>query len=78
MVLQKLLRAGEGKMVRRLKSVAEAVNSVEDDYLAMTDAELRAETDVFRARLNDGETVDDLLVEAFAVAREAARGSKGL
>src|SRR5687767_6168243 len=64
-------------MVRRLKSVAEAVNSVEDDYLAMTDAELRTQTDLFRARLNDGETVDDILVEAFAVAREAARRTLG-
>ncbi|MDP9434664.1 MAG: preprotein translocase subunit SecA, partial [Actinomycetota bacterium] len=77
MVLQKLLRAGEGKMVRRLKSVAEAVNSVEDDYLAMTDAELRTQTDLFRARLDDGETVDEILVEAFAVAREAARRTLG-
>ena len=77
MVLQKLLRAGEGKMVRRLKSIADAVNDVEEDFLALTDAELRAETDVFKQRLADGETVDDLLVEAFAVAREAARRTLG-
>jgi preprotein translocase subunit SecA len=76
-VLQKLLRAGEGKMVRRLKSIADAVNTVEEDYRSLTDAELRAETDVFRQRLADGETVDDLLVEAFAVAREAARRTLG-
>jgi preprotein translocase subunit SecA len=76
-VLQKLLRAGEGKMVRRLKSIADAVNNVEEDFLAMTDAELRAETDVFRKRLADGETVDDILVEAFAVAREGARRTLG-
>ena len=77
MVLQKLLRAGEGKMVRRLKSIADAVNNVEADFLAMTDAELRAETDIFRQRLTDGETVDDILVEAFAVAREGARRTLG-
>src|SRR5687768_17118778 len=76
-VLQRLLRAGEGKMVRRLKSVADAVNAIEEDYLAMSDAELRGETDVFRKRLADGEAVDDLLVEAFAVAREAARRTLG-
>ncbi|MGI8538029.1 MAG: preprotein translocase subunit SecA, partial [Mycobacteriales bacterium] len=64
-------------MVRRLKSVADAVNRVEKDFLAMTDAELRAETDVFRQRLTDGETVDDILVEAFAVAREGARRTLG-
>ncbi len=72
MVLSKLLRAGEGKILRRLKSIADAVNSLEDEIKALTDAELRGETDSFRARLADGETVDDLLVEAFAVAREAA------
>ncbi len=77
MVLQKLLRAGEGKMVRRLKSIADAVNNVEEDFRGMTDAELRGETDVFKQRLADGETVDDLLVEAFAVAREAARRTLG-
>jgi preprotein translocase subunit SecA len=76
-VLQKLLRAGEGKMVRRLKAVADAVNRVEPDFVDLTDAELRAETDVFRKRLADGETVDDILVEAFAVAREGARRTLG-
>ena len=72
MVLSKLLRAGEGKILRRLKSIADAVNDLEDEIKALSDAELRAETDIFRARLADGETVDNLLVEAFAVAREAA------
>jgi preprotein translocase subunit SecA len=76
-VLQKLLRAGEGKTLRRLKSIADAVNGVEEDFVAMSDAELRQETDVFRQRLADGETVDDILVEAFAVGREAARRTLG-
>ena len=77
MVLQKLLRAGEGKIVRRLKAIADAVNALEDDIVKLTDAELREETDHFRARLADGETVDDLMVEAFAVGREAARRTLG-
>jgi len=76
-VLSRLLRAGEGKILRRLKAIAEAVNSIEDEIVKLSDAELRAETDAFRARLADGETVDDLLVEAFAVAREAARRTLG-
>jgi preprotein translocase subunit SecA len=76
-VLQKLLRAGEGKIVRRLKAIADAVNSIEDDIKALSDAELRAETDVFRQRLADGETLDDIMVEAFAVGREAARRTLG-
>ncbi|HWG93846.1 MAG TPA: preprotein translocase subunit SecA, partial [Mycobacteriales bacterium] len=76
-VLQKLLRAGEGKTLRRLKAISEAVNRVEDEITKLSDAELRGETDVFKKRLADGETVDDLLVEAFAVAREAARRTLG-
>jgi len=76
-VLSKLLRAGEGKILRRLKSIADAVNGLEDEIAKLTDAELRSETDQFRARLADGETIDDLLVEAFAVNREAARRTLG-
>ena len=72
MVLQKLLRAGEGKILRRLKAISEAVNDLEPEIKALSDAELRAETDTFRQRLADGETVDGILVETFAVAREAA------
>ncbi|SDY70835.1 protein translocase subunit secA [Micromonospora pattaloongensis] len=71
-ILEKVLRAGEGRMLRRLKAVAAAVNSIEDDYVDLTDAELRALTDQYRQRLADGETLDDLLPEAFATAREAA------
>ncbi|MEU8260336.1 preprotein translocase subunit SecA [Micromonospora sp. NPDC048999] len=71
-ILEKVLRAGEGRMVRRLKAIAAAVNSIEDDYVNLTDDELRAKTDQFKERLADGETLDDLLPEAFAVCREAA------
>ncbi len=77
MVLSKLLRAGEGKTLRRLKNIADAVNSYEDEVLPLTDAELRAKTDEFKARIADGQSVDDLLVEAFAVGREAARRTLG-
>ncbi|MGC4805040.1 preprotein translocase subunit SecA [Micromonospora sp. DT233] len=71
-ILEKVLRAGEGRMVRRLKAIANAVNSIEDDYVNLTDDELRALTDQYRERLADGETLDDLLPEAFATVREAA------
>jgi preprotein translocase subunit SecA len=71
-VLSKLLRLGEGRMVKRLRGVANYVNTLSDDVEKLTDAELRAKTDEFRARIEGGETVDDLLPEAFAVAREAA------
>ncbi|MGN9808114.1 preprotein translocase subunit SecA [Micromonospora sp. BQ11] len=71
-ILEKVLRAGEGRMVRRLKAIAAAVNSIEDDYVNLTDAELAGMTAQFKERLADGETLDDLLPEAFAVCREAA------
>src|SRR6187551_3186710 len=71
-VLDKLLRFGEGRMVKRLKGVAEYVNTLSDDVEKLSDAELRAKTDEFKKRVADGTSLDDLLPEAFAVAREAA------
>jgi preprotein translocase subunit SecA len=76
-VLAKLLRAGEGKMVRRLSNIADHIETLEVDYVDLTDAELRALTDTFKERYGDGETLDDLLPEAFAVVREAARRTLG-
>ncbi|RQX07768.1 preprotein translocase subunit SecA, partial [Micromonospora globispora] len=71
-ILEKVLSAGEGRMVRRLKAIAAAVNSIEDDYVNLTDEELRGLTEQYRERLADGETLDDLLPEAFATVREGA------
>jgi preprotein translocase subunit SecA len=76
-VLAKILRAGEGKIVRRLTAIADHIDTLEEDYVDLTDAELRALTDVFKERYIDGETLDDLLPEAFAVVREAARRTLG-
>ncbi|MCW2693314.1 MAG: secA [Mycobacterium sp.] len=78
MVLDKLLRAGEGRIVRKLERLARDVNSVEDEFTAMTDAELRAQTDEFRQRLANGETLDDVEIEAYAVVREAAKRTLGM
>ncbi|MFG3435986.1 preprotein translocase subunit SecA [Nonomuraea sp. NPDC047897] len=72
-ILDKILRAGEGKTLRKLKRIADQVNSIEDDFTSLSDAELRAMTDEFRQRFKDGESLDDLLPEAFATVREAAR-----
>ncbi|WP_141581191.1 preprotein translocase subunit SecA [Actinomadura sp. WMMA1423] len=72
-VIDKILRAGEGKTLRKLKKLADQVNSIEEDFLEMSDAELRELTDKYRERLADGETLDELLPEAFATAREAAK-----
>jgi preprotein translocase subunit SecA len=72
-IIDKLLRIGEGKILRQLEAVSRAVNAIEDDFVAMTDAELRAQTDEFKERLAAGETLDDLMPEAFATVREAAK-----
>jgi preprotein translocase subunit SecA len=72
-IFERVLRAGEGRLIRRLRAIAEAVNSIEENYTELTDAELRGLTEQYRERFADGETLDDLLPEAFATAREAAR-----
>ncbi|WP_018505456.1 preprotein translocase subunit SecA [Parafrankia discariae] len=78
MVLDKILRAGEGRILRKLKAIAEQVNLIEDDFTGLTDAELRGMTDEFRQRLaSEEETLDSLLPEAFAAVREAARRTLG-
>ncbi|SFO40162.1 protein translocase subunit secA [Geodermatophilus obscurus] len=77
MVFSRILRAGEGKLVRRLERIADAIELLSDDVADLTDAELRAKTDEFRERLEDGETLDQLLPEAFAVVREAASRTLG-
>src|SRR3954451_7061664 len=60
-------------MLRRLKAIADAVNSIEEDYVDLTDDELREWTQQFQERYADGESLDSLLPEAFAVAREGAK-----
>ncbi|HPJ19517.1 MAG TPA: preprotein translocase subunit SecA, partial [Actinomycetota bacterium] len=76
-VLDKILRAGEGKVLRKLKALSVQVNALEADFRAMSDEELRDLTPEFRARLEKGETLDDLLPEAFAAVREAATRTLG-
>ena len=72
-IVDKILRMGEGKILRQLEAIAKAVNAIEDDFVAMSDDELRGMTDEFKQRLADGETLDDLMPEAFATVREAAK-----
>ena len=71
-LFDKILRAGEGREVRRLEAIAQRVGEAEDVFTDLSDDELRAETDHFKERLEDGETLDDVMVEAFAAVREAA------
>ena len=76
-IFDRILRAGEGRTLKRLQKIAVEVNSEESQILALTDDQLRAKTDEFRKRLIEGETLDDLLPEAFAVVREAAKRTLG-
>ena len=70
--LSKILRWGEGRAVKRLDKIADQVLELEDEYSALSDEDLRAKTDEFKKRLEDGEKLDDILLEAFATAREAS------
>ena len=70
--LSKLLRAGEGRTVKRLGKMADDVIALEDKYAELSDEELKAKTDEFKTRLKDGEEMNDILLEAFATVREAA------
>ncbi len=75
--LDKILRAGEGRHIRQLEKIAAEVGSFEPAVSALSDADLRGQTEKFRARLAAGEDLDDLLPEAFATVREAAKRTLG-
>jgi preprotein translocase subunit SecA len=71
-VFTKVLKAGEGKKVRRLAELVQPISALEPEMQALSDAELAHKTVEFRERLDQGETLDDLLIESYAVVREAA------
>ena len=70
--LKKLLGGGSEAEVKKLSKTIDAVEALEEEYKQLTDEQLRAKTEEFRARLAKGETEDDILPEAFATVREAA------
>ena len=76
-ILDKILRAGEGRTLKRLEGITRIVNSLESATEVLTDEQLRAKTEEFRTRHEGGESLDTLLPEAFAVVREAARRTLG-
>ncbi len=73
----KLMRAGEGRILRELSKIVTVVNAHEARIVAMSDSELRQQTELFKDRFSKGETLDDLMPEAFAVVREAAKRTLG-
>ncbi|MGB7981177.1 MAG: preprotein translocase subunit SecA [Candidatus Nanopelagicales bacterium] len=76
-IIDRILRAGEGKTLRKLEAMAKQVNALEPAFEAMSDDELKELTPAYRERLANGETLDDLLPEAFATVREAAKRTLG-
>jgi preprotein translocase subunit SecA len=77
-VLERALRVGEGRLLRRLKHYADSVNHLEEDFGHLTDDDLKGETVALRERFANGESLDDLLPEAFAAVREAAVRTLGM
>ncbi len=76
-VLDKILRAGEGRAIKALEKIAAEANSFEAKISALSDDALRGQTELFRTRLSQGADLDDLLPEAFATVREAAKRTLG-
>ena len=72
-VLSRVLRSGEGKKLKAIESLVPDINSYEPEFEKLPDQALQAKTNEFKERLGRGEELDDLLVESFAVVREAAR-----
>jgi preprotein translocase subunit SecA len=76
-IFDKILRSGEGKKLKALQSLVPDINALEPETAALSDDALRAKTGEFRGRLDRGEDLDDLLIEVFAVVREAGQRSLG-
>ncbi|MDO9396004.1 MAG: preprotein translocase subunit SecA, partial [Herbiconiux sp.] len=77
-VLEKVLRVGEGRTLRKLQNYAKAINALEEDFQGLSDEELKDETPRLRERYEAGESLDHLLPEAFAAVREASTRTLGL
>jgi preprotein translocase subunit SecA len=77
LVIEKIGQIGEGRKVKKLEQIAGLVNTYEPEVEDLSDAELKAKGDEFRARAREGESLDDILPEAFACVREAARRTIG-
>ena len=76
-LLDKILKAGDGKRLKATQSVVDPINALELEFEALSDDALVAKTAEFKLRLDNGASLDDLLVEAFATVREAAKRQIG-
>ncbi len=78
MVFKMLFGSKNGRELKRMGKVVKKINNLEETYVAMSDSDLQAQTEVFRQRIAEGATVDDLLPEAFAAVRESAKRHKNM
>src|SRR6266516_5916169 len=76
--LEKVLRVGEGRRLKRLRSQADYITSLEPEFEKLSDAELAGKTAEFRQRIENGEPVDELVFDAFAAVREAFKRTMGI
>ena len=76
--LQRLLGNNNAKEIKKMRAIADHINEIEPNYVKLSDANLVAKTDEFKRRLQKGETLDDILLEAFAVVREASKRVLGM
>ena len=76
-LLRSVFGTSNDRLIKQLRPSVEAINALEPELAALSDEALRARTQQFRDRLQNGETLDDLLVEAFATVREAAKRTLG-
>ena len=77
-LLKMIFGTKNDREIKRIQKKVKMINALEGDYSKLTDEELKAKTEEFKARLAKGETLDDLLVEAFAVVREASKRVLGM
>ena len=71
-IIEKVFGTHSEKELKKIYPIVDAIEALDEDMQKLSDDELKAKTEIFKKRLADGETLDDLLVEAFAVVREAA------
>nr|WP_276312604.1 preprotein translocase subunit SecA [Bifidobacterium santillanense] len=76
-IVDKALRMGEGRQIKKLENVAKAVNALEDEISALSDEELKAQTPKFKQQLDNGKKLDDIMPEAFATVREVSKRTLG-
>ncbi len=77
-LLDKIYNSFSEREIKKMMNTAEKIIQLEEKHISMTDDELKSMTNIFKERLEDGETLDDILIDAFAVVREASRRTIGL